>query len=66
MLDWIRRQPVIAARIFDVAVITAGVALHRYGIEIPAELKLAMDGLLLALLGGATAATWQSVSPVSK
>lgn len=66
MLDWIKRQPVLASRILDGILVIVGIALHKYGLDIPAEIKGTLDMLLIAIATGGTVAARSNVVPSVK
>lgn len=66
LISWARHQPVIAKFVADALMVGAVAALHRWGIEVPAEVRTAIDAATILAIGGTTAATWKSVKPTVK
>lgn len=66
ILEWIKQEPVLAAKTADVVLVVLGILMHKYGVEIPMELKLALDGLIVAALTGTSVKARQAVTPNSK
>lgn len=64
--DWLKRNPVVASRILDAAVVAVIACLHKYGLSVPDEVKGLFDVVLVAIAGGGTVAARQSVVPSVK
>jgi hypothetical protein len=66
MLDWIKNEPVIAARLADLVVAAVVAALLHYGVMLTPELKVALAGFIVAALAGATVKARKASTPNSK